>query len=535
MSADTTPRTLFEKIWERHKIVERDDGQTLLYIDRHLIHDGSRRAFEVLAERGLPVRRPDRTFGTPDHYVPTDSRSLDAIADPEGRRMVEAIGRNAKAHNVTIFGLDDPRQGIIHVVGPEQGLTQPGLVMVCGDSHTSTHGALGALAFGIGASEVAHVLATQTLWQRKPKTMRITVDGALGAGVTGKDVILAIIAKIGTAGAVGHAIEYAGSTIRALSMEGRFTVCNMSIEAGARAGMIAPDDTTIAYVEGRPYAPKGPQWEAAAAFWRRLPSDPGARFEREVALDGSAIAPMVTWGTSPEDAAPITARVPDPAAVADGERRAAMTKALDYMGLAPGTAISRDPRAARLHRLLHQQPHRGSQARGARGARAQGRGLGPRHGGAGLRPGEAAGGGGRARPRLHRRRLRVAERRLLHVRRHERRPGGGRRSLRLHLEPEFRRPPGQGSAHPPREPDDGGSGGGHRPLHRRARAARELTRWNPSSAWTPSRPRCRCPTSTPIRSSLPASSANRARMGSGNISSTISASTTAAGRSRTSC
>ena len=343
MSADTMPRTLFEKIWERHKIVERDDGQTLLYIDRHLIHDGSRRAFEVLAERGLPVRRPDRTFGTPDHYVPTDSRSLDAIADPEGRRMVEAIGRNAKAHNVTIFGLDDPRQGIIHVVGPEQGLTQPGLVMVCGDSHTSTHGALGALAFGIGASEVAHVLATQTLWQRKPKTMRITVDGTLGAGVTGKDVILAIIAKIGTAGAVGHAIEYAGSTIRALSMEGRFTVCNMSIEAGARAGMIAPDDTTIAYVEGRPYAPKGTQWEAAAAFWRRLPSDPGARFEREVTLDGSAIAPMVTWGTSPEDAAPITARVPDPAAVADGERRAAMTKALDYMGLTPGTAIAEIP------------------------------------------------------------------------------------------------------------------------------------------------------------------------------------------------
>ncbi|HTZ77975.1 MAG TPA: 3-isopropylmalate dehydratase large subunit [Stellaceae bacterium] len=343
MSADATPRTLFEKIWERHKIVERDDGQTLLYIDRHLIHDGSRRAFEVLAERGLPVRRPDRTFGTPDHYVPTNSRSLDAIADPEGRRMVEAIARNAALHKVTVFGLDDPRQGIIHVVGPEQGLTQPGLVMVCGDSHTSTHGALGALAFGIGASEVAHVLATQTLWQRKPKTMRITVDGTLGAGVTGKDVILAIIARIGAAGAVGHAIEYAGSAIRGLSMDGRFTVCNMSIEAGGRAGMIAPDETTIAYLEGRPYAPKGPDWEKAVAFWRSLPSDPGARFDREVALDGDAIAPMLTWGTSPEDAAPITAHVPDPGAIADSERRAAMAKALDYMGLTPGTALSDIP------------------------------------------------------------------------------------------------------------------------------------------------------------------------------------------------
>ena len=343
MSADATPRTLFEKIWERHKIVERDDGQTLLYIDRHLIHDGSRRAFEVLAERGLPVRRPDRTFGTPDHYVPTNSRSLDAIADAEGRSMVEAIARNAALHKVTVFGLDDPRQGIIHVVGPEQGLTQPGLVMVCGDSHTSTHGALGALAFGIGASEVAHVLATQTLWQRKPKTMRITVDGTLGAGVTGKDVILAIIARIGAAGAVGHAIEYAGSAIRGLSMDGRFTVCNMSIEAGGRAGMIAPDETTIAYLEGRPYAPKGLDWEKAVAFWRSLPSDPGARFDREVALDSDAIAPMLTWGTSPEDAAPITAHVPDPGAIADSERRAAMAKALDYMGLTPGTALSDIP------------------------------------------------------------------------------------------------------------------------------------------------------------------------------------------------
>jgi 3-isopropylmalate/(R)-2-methylmalate dehydratase large subunit len=333
------PRTLLDKIWDRHAVVEREDGRTLLYVDRHLIHDGSRRAFEVLGERNLPVSRPDRTFGTPDHYVPTTSRDIAAIDEADRRHMVEAIGRNAAAHGITVFGLDDPRQGIVHVVGPEQGISQPGMVLVCGDSHTSTHGALGALAFGIGASEVSHVLATQTLWQSKPKAMRIGVEGKLAAGVGAKDVILAIIARIGAGGAAGHAVEYAGSAIRGLSMEGRLTVCNMSIEAGARAGMIAPDDTTIAYLQGRPYAPKGAQWNQAVAFWRSLPSDPGARFDREVTLDAAEIAPMMTWGTSPEDAAAITGRVPDPEAIADPERRAAMVKALDYMGLAPGTAL----------------------------------------------------------------------------------------------------------------------------------------------------------------------------------------------------
>jgi 3-isopropylmalate/(R)-2-methylmalate dehydratase large subunit len=317
----TAGRTLLDKIWDRHAIVERDDGQTLLYVDRHFIHDGSRRAFEVLGERGLPVRRPDRTFGTPDHYVPTSGRDMAAITDPDARLMVEAVTKNAAAHGVTVFGLDDPRQGIAHVIGPEQGLSQPGMTIVCGDSHTSTHGALGALAFGIGASEVSHVLATQTLWQRKPKAKRITVDGALGAGVTAKDVILAIIAKIGADGAVGHAIEYAGSAIRNLSIEGRLTVCNMSIEAGARAGMIAPDDITIAYLEGRPYAPKGEQYEKAVAFWRSMLSDPEARFDSEVALDAGGIAPMVTWGTSPQDAAEITGRVPDPSSITDRAAR----------------------------------------------------------------------------------------------------------------------------------------------------------------------------------------------------------------------
>jgi len=334
-----TPRTMFEKIWGRHAVVQRDDGQALLYIDRHLIHDGSRRAFELLGERNLRVRRPDRTFGTPDHYVSTTSRDIAAVTDPDARLMVEAITKNAVAHQVTVFGLDDPRQGIIHVVGPEQGLSQPGMTLVAGDSHTSTHGAMGALAFGIGASEVGHVLATQTLWQKKPKTMRISVEGNLGPGVTAKDVILAIIAKISAAGAVGHVIEYAGSAIRGLSVEGRLTVCNMSVEASARAGMVAPDDTTIAYMEGRPYAPKGAHWEAAVKLWRALPSDPGARFDREVTLDAAAIMPMVTWGTSPEDAVAITGRIPDPAAHPDAEKRAAMVKALDYMGLKPGTAL----------------------------------------------------------------------------------------------------------------------------------------------------------------------------------------------------
>ena len=334
-------RTLFEKIWERHKVVERDDGETLLYIDRHYIHDGSRRAFEMLAEKGLKLRRPDRTFGTPDHYVPTSTRDVAAIADPEARAMVDSIERNAVEHGVKVFGLRDPRQGIIHVVGPEQGLTQPGLTIVCGDSHTSTHGALGALAFGIGASEVGHVMATQTLWQRRPRTMRIVVDGMLAPGVFAKDIILAIIAKIGAAGATGHVIEYAGSAIRSLSMEGRLTVCNMSIEAGARAGMIAPDATTFTYLEGRPFAPKGAAWDEALAFWRALPSDPGARFDREVSIDAVEIAPMATWGTSPEHAAPITGSIPDPDRAPDAERRAGWESALAYMDLKPGTPLDR--------------------------------------------------------------------------------------------------------------------------------------------------------------------------------------------------
>jgi 3-isopropylmalate/(R)-2-methylmalate dehydratase large subunit len=334
------PMTLFDKIWSSHAILVRPDGATLLHIDRHLVHDGSGNAFRMLKEKGLAVRRPDRTFATPDHYVSTLGHDLASINEPHRRGVVEDLEANAKAAGLTLFGLSDRRQGIVHVVGPEQGLSQPGMIMVCGDSHTATHGALGALAFGVGASEVGHVLATQTLWQSQPKNMRIVVDGTLAPGVHAKDVILAIIARIGTAGGAGHVIEYAGSTIRALGIEGRLTICNMSIEAGARAGMIAPDETTFAYLHGRPYAPKGADWDQAIAYWGSLRSDDDAQFDREVGLDAAGIAPMVTWGTSPEAAAPITERVPDPASSPDAARRDSMERALAYMDLRPGMPLT---------------------------------------------------------------------------------------------------------------------------------------------------------------------------------------------------
>ena len=339
------PRTLFDKIWEPHVVMQRDDGQSLLYVDRHLVQDGSAPAFEMLRQRGLGVRRADLAFATPDHYVPTGSRRLADIADAEKRAMAQALQDDSAAAGIRFFGLDDERQGIVHVVGPEQGLSLPGAVIVCGDSHTATHGALGALAFGIGASEVAHVLATQTLWQRKPRTLRVVIDGRLPAGVSAKDIILGVIAKVGAGGGTGHVIEYAGEAIRALSMEGRMTVCNMSIEAGARAGLVAPDDTTFAWLAGRPHAPRGPTWDAALARWRGLPTDDGAVFDHEVRLNAADIAPMVTWGNSPEDALPITGRVPDPADAPSAERRDALQRTLAYMGLQPGqplTALSVD-------------------------------------------------------------------------------------------------------------------------------------------------------------------------------------------------
>ncbi len=334
------PRTLFDKIWRSHLVERQSDGTCILYIDRHLVHEvTSPQAFEGLRAAGRKVRRPDATIAVADHNVPTTDRKA-GIKDAESRLQVETLGDNCKAFGITYFGMDDIRQGIVHIIGPEQGMTQPGMTIVCGDSHTSTHGAFGALAFGIGTSEVEHVLATQTLVLKAAKNMRVTVEGRLPFGCTAKDLILAIIGKIGTAGGTGHVIEYAGEAVRALSMEGRMTVCNMTIEGGARAGLIAPDETTFAYLMGRPMAPKGGQWEQAVAYWKTLPSDRGARYEREVALDAAAIAPHVTWGTSPQDVLPITGRVPDPKDAPDESTRAAWTRALAYIGLEPGTPLA---------------------------------------------------------------------------------------------------------------------------------------------------------------------------------------------------
>jgi len=340
-AAASGPQTLFDKIWRAHLVEVQDDGTCLVYIDRHLVHEvTSPQAFEGLRTTGRKVRRPDATLAVVDHNVPTDPDRAAGIKDETARIQVEALEQNAKEFGIQLFDVTDVRQGIVHIIGPEQGFTLPGTTIVCGDSHTSTHGAFGALAFGIGTSEVEHVLATQTLLQKRPKNMRITVDGELGFGVTAKDVILAIIGKIGTAGGTGHVIEYAGSVIRGLSMEGRMTICNMSIEAGARAGLIAPDDATYDYIKGRPMAPKAGAFEQAVAYWRTLPSDEGAFYDKEVTLDAADIEPQVTWGTSPQDVVPISGRVPDPATVDDEDKRAAMLRALDYMGLEPGKPMA---------------------------------------------------------------------------------------------------------------------------------------------------------------------------------------------------
>jgi 3-isopropylmalate/(R)-2-methylmalate dehydratase large subunit len=335
-------QTLFDKIWEQHVIVRREGDEVLLHIDRNLVHEGSFHAFGALAKEGRKVRMPRQTFAVADHYVPTlgRERGVDGAEDADARHMIRLLEEHSRVNGIAHFGMDDARQGIVHVIGPELGITQPGLTVTCGDSHTSTHGALGAFAFGTGASQLKQILATQCMWMKRPKTLRITVSGTLSACVTGKDVVLAIIAKIGTAGATGHVIEYAGAAIRGLSIEGRLTVCNMSIEAGARAGMIAPDDAVYQYLHGREFAPKGADWERALAQWRTLPGDDGARFDREVTLDGGRLEPMLTWGTSPEEALPVSARIPDPKTLGDANQRAHATQALAYMDLKPGTALT---------------------------------------------------------------------------------------------------------------------------------------------------------------------------------------------------
>ncbi len=339
------PQTLYEKIWASHVVERRDDGTCLIYIDRHLVHEvTSPQAFEGLRVAGRRVRRPDLTLAVPDHNLPTTAR-VDAagmplpIADPESAQQLDALRRNTTEFGIDYIDATAAEQGIVHVVGPELGFTLPGSTLVCGDSHTSAHGALGALAFGIGTSEVEHVLATQTLLLSQSKTMEVRVDGVLGFGVSPKDVILAIVGRLGAAGGTGHVLEYTGDVIRAMSIEGRLTVANMSIEAGARAGLVAPDETTFAYIKGRPMAPSGEAWERALAWWRTLPSDPSARYDASVILQASDIAPGLTWGTSPEDVVPITGHVPDPMSFADPSKQAAARKSLEYMGLTPGTAM----------------------------------------------------------------------------------------------------------------------------------------------------------------------------------------------------
>jgi len=334
--------TLLDLVWDRHRILE-DGGETLLYVDLHLLHEvTSPQAFAGLEAHGRTVRQPALTLALFDHNVPTEAQEqgIAAVADPEARAQLARLVENSERYGIERFDMGDPRNGIVHVVAPEQGRTHPGMTIVCGDSHTSTHGAFGALSFGIGTSQIEHVLATQTLRLRKPKAMRVNVTGALPAHLSAKDLALGILRAIGVDGGLGHVIEFAGPAVRALSMEGRMTLCNLAVEMGARATLIAPDETTFAYLKGRPQAPSGEAWARAVAMWRELPSDSGAAYDREVAIDAASIVPQVTWGTSPQDVVPILGRVPDPADEADADRRAAMMRSLAYMGLSPGTPIA---------------------------------------------------------------------------------------------------------------------------------------------------------------------------------------------------
>ena len=344
MTGATQAQTMLDKVWAQHVIVPRPGGEELMFVDLNLVHEGQTfMAFDELRATRRKVRKPKLTLAVTDHYLPSLNRKagVAAIPNPAIRNVVEWLAENTREFGIEHIGPDDPRQGITHVIAPELGLTQPGLLIACCDSHTATQGALGALAVPIGhLNQLSHVLATQTLWQKKPRQMRITIDGTPGAHVTAKDIVLAIIARIGIGGAVGHAVEYCGSTISAMSVEARLTICNMSIEAGARIGMIAPDDTTYAYLHGRPYAPQGADWVQALAYWRTLPTDRDAAFDRELTLDAAEVAPMVSWGTSPEDSSPITERVPDPAGITDPERRRRIERALEYMQLTPGTPLS---------------------------------------------------------------------------------------------------------------------------------------------------------------------------------------------------
>ena len=443
------PRTLYDKIWDDHLVDEEADGTCLIYIDRHLVHEvTSPQAFEGLRLAGRKVRAPEKTLCVVDHNVPTTDRRQ-KNPDPESEQQIAYLAENAKFFGLEYFDEFDRRQGIVHIIGPEQGFTLPGVTLVCGDSHTATHGAFGALAYGIGTSEVEHVLATQTLIQKKSKNMRAVVDGKLPPGVTAKDIILAIIGEIGTAGGTGYALEYAGEAIRALSMEGRMTVCNMSVEAGAKAGFIAPDEKAYAYLKDRPKSPKGEAWDAAMRYWQTLQSDDGAHFDREIRLDAAKLPPLVTWGTNPEQVVAVTGRVPRLEDIADANKREAAERSLGYMGLKGGEKIA----DIALDRVFIGSCTNGriEDLRAVRQGRRRQDSQRQRQGDdrARLRPGEGAGRSRRPRQDFPQGRLRMARARLLDVPRHEPRQARARRALRLDLEPQFRGPPGLQGPHPP--------------------------------------------------------------------------------------
>ena len=453
-------RTLSQKVWDAHLVREEAGAPSLIYIDLHLVHEvTSPQAFSGLRARGLKVRRPDLTIATTDHSIPTSDRSL-PILDPIAANQVAQLDINCKEFGVPHYGVHSEHQGIVHVMGPELGFTQPGMTVVCGDSHTATHGAFGALAFGIGTSEVENVLATQCLLQRPSKTFKVQVDGTLKPGVTAKDIILAFCAKVGVGGATGCVLEYTGSAIRSLSMEGRMTVCNMSIEAGARAGMIAPDETTFEYLKGRPFAPKGEEWDKAVAYWKTLPTDEGAVFDRTVTIDADTLEPMITWGTNPGMGVSITGAVPDPSGIADALDRDNVEKALAYMGLEAGKPVLGRP--VDVVFIGSCTNSRISDLRAA-AAVLKGRKVDPKvrvmvvPGSMDVQaPGDCRGTAGD----FPRSRLRLPGAGLLDVHRHERRPAAAGPVQRFDLEPQFRRAPGQGGTHVPRIAADRR---GHRP------------------------------------------------------------------------
>ena len=466
------PRTLSEKVWDRHVVhTGTGDEPDVIFIDLHLIHEvTSPQAFDGLRLAGRGVHRPDLTIATADHNVPTVDIDK-PVADPISAKQLAVLASNCSEFGITCYPMGHANQGIVHIIGPEQGLTQPGMTIVCGDSHTSTHGAFGALAFGIGTSEVEHVLATQTLPQHRPASMAVTVDGELPAGVTAKDLVLAVIGQIGTGGGSGHIIEYRGPAVRGLSMEGRMTVCNMSIEAGARAGMIAPDDVTFAYLEGRDHAPKGAAWEAALDEWRRLPTDEGATFDREVHVDASGLAPYVTWGTNPAQVTRIDGSVPDPPGARGRPRTGGGRPGPRVHGVGGRDAHARHRRRHRVHRLVHQRSHRGPAGRRRRAAGPHGAVRIAGHGGPRVPPGQGPGRVGGTGRGLHRGRLRLAGAGVLDVPGHEPRQAGAGGTGGVDVQPQLRGAPGPGRAHPPGLAGRGRGHGGGRTL-RHTRGAR---------------------------------------------------------------